>query len=52
MPLEDSDDSFGELDELTESWAQRLTVKNLALAERYLNRISPSSSLSRMMSSF
>lgn len=36
-PLEDANDLLGEIDELLESWQNRLTINNLTLAERYLN---------------
>jgi hypothetical protein len=35
-PLGYSDDALHELDELLDRWENRLTVDNLALAERYL----------------
>ncbi len=36
LPSEDLNEAFGEIDELLERWHQRLAVKNLALAKRYL----------------
>ena len=33
---EDIDEAFSEIDELRQRWDDRLSIKNLALAERYL----------------
>jgi hypothetical protein len=42
---EDIDDALREVDELCESWKNRLSVKNLALSERYC-KAKPNSVLS------